>query len=83
MIIQSPKELQIGSIIRYGENQCIGILDGQGKYQKLFAMKVLSEATREEFIEDLKIINPSDEGLEVTIKYSQRLGARFYKVSVD
>jgi len=83
MIIQSPKELSIGSIIRYGENQCVGMIDSDGKYQKLFAMVVLSETTQEEFIQDLKRIEISPEQLERSTKYSQILGARFYKVSVD
>jgi len=83
MIIQSPKELTIGSIIRYGENQCIGILDSEGQLQKLFAMVVLSETTQEEFIQDLKRIEISSEQLERSTKHSQIMGARFYKVSVD
>ena len=85
MIVQSPRELEIGSVVHSGGEENISFYDRLGQHQTgRFAMLVIREATRDEYLLELR----KDTDISV-IQYAASYqnsgipGARFYEVSMD
>lgn len=76
MIIQSSKELEIGSIARAGFNDCICYFDDRGDSQVLFAMLVIRRSNKDELRQDLQ-------ELGIGFKEAQLIGPYYYEVSID
>lgn len=84
MIFASPKKLEIGSIVRYDEDKCLGLLDAHGNFHTMFACKVIRECTREEYFQELvSLPDVRPDQIVFTMDFVDTHGSRFYEVQVD